>query len=163
MNQIESLKLRWQSLPSRDQMALKLMLLILVPAILYAGVIVPIQNHSQEAESLLTKRLELNQWLQRFGPEAKAKARSSGKTTSGNTNLSSTVNRVARSSGITIQRFENDRKGGLRVWLESVSFDQFAGMLISLEQKHGITAEQLTIEKEKTPGTVSVRGVLVAQ
>lgn len=152
---------QFQSLSARDQLAVKALATFAALFGLYAGAINPIVKANAEADQLLTDRQELFDWLNQVGPQAKANAPTTNSGPKGpGAQISSTVNRIFSTNQVKLQKFENDPKGGLRIWVDDVPFDNLAKALATLEASHGITVAQMTLDADKKPGVVSGRGVL---
>ncbi len=159
---LKNLLNQFDQLSSRDQLALKGLGGFAVVLIIYFALVSPIFGAKSDAQTMLSNRIDLYSFLNDVGPRAKANARAAGSSSNRNSNvaISSTVTRTFSQNQITLQKFENDNNGGLRIWVENVPFDKFAQSLARLETSHGIVATQVTIESEGKSGVVSGRGVL---
>lgn len=149
---------KWNSLTSRDQAALKILIASLLVAFIIFGLILPTLNARQQKLSELSSAKETYQQLVELAPVALAN-NSSGPAGAVN-DLNSVVRRQAARNGFEIQRFEPSGDS-LKVWLEDVRYRSVVLWLGALQQS-GVFHSELTMEDRADAGFVSVRVTLYA-
>lgn len=160
MSTVDSLRQQWYSLSKRDQLSLKILTAFLAIMLLWFGLVQPVEGLKERYQSELTRRQELNSWLQEMGPQAKLiSGNRIAPASNQEGNLSTRVIQLARQHGLVLKKFENDNQGGIRVWFEQVPFESLSKMLVQLNQS-GIVANQMTIERQTASGVVDARGLL---
>ncbi len=153
------LKERFDSLESREQSALVLLVGFLLLLVFYLAVWSPVNEYFEDAQRDHDRRLELLTYLQ--STEAEARAASSGSSRpSGGRNLLTSVSRTAQTIGINPSRMQPEGSGAVSVWFEGVPFTQLMLWLERLESQQGIVVRQISIDQRDVPGQVSARLVL---
>lgn len=152
----------WEALNQKDQRAITVLAIVLVPILIWYLLIFPVTEKRSELQDTLSEKKALNTWLIDVGPMAKAIARRSGTISidASDQDLSSNIIRVAQKYQLELQKFELDNKNGLRVWFENIRFDHFVSFLNELSNTLGIMPQNLSIDRQKADGIVNVRGVL---
>lgn len=154
---------RYDQLPRRDQQALKLMVAALVLALLYFAIWRPVAAYHEQSVAARENASELLAWMQEnrgairdLGSSGDTGTSTADKPEDGR-ELMATVTSTARESGLDLQRFEPSGDSAIRVWLEEVPFNQVAEWLEGLNANHGILIDQAAMDRQDTPGVVSVR------
>ncbi|MBF0192820.1 MAG: type II secretion system protein M [Magnetococcales bacterium] len=82
--------------------------------------------------------------------------------TGGGESLLALADRTARERGLggALRRVEPEGSGRVRLWFEKVTFEGLMGWLSELDSRHGARAENITLDREESPGQVSSRVVL---
>jgi len=146
----------YESLAERDQKVVKALCLIVVIALVYSWVWLPVSQGRESAisryESELTfhKKMKENAYLFSQG---------STSTTQSDSSILTTVNTTAKVKNIQLKRFEPEGDSGLRIWLDKVNFNSAVDWLELLESSRGIKVEQISIDKVES-GIVNIRAVL---
>ncbi|MBF0270747.1 MAG: type II secretion system protein M [Magnetococcales bacterium] len=85
-----------------------------------------------------------------------------GSGAGGGESLLALADRTARERGLggALRRVEPEGSGRVRLWFEKVTFEGLMGWLSELESRHGARAENITLDREESPGQVSSRVVL---
>ncbi len=153
-------KQRYMALSSRDQIAVKLLMILLVFVIAYFGIWRGAQGYLAEAKLDWQSEKQIFQELK----EHEVKLRQIAQQARPNINdedeqsLLTLVGSSAKQSGVTLQRFEPDSSsGGVRVTLTEVQFKQAIGWLYTLSESHQINVDDITIEKQSEAGIVNLR------
>lgn len=154
---------RYDHLPRRDQQALKLMVVALVLALIYFAIWRPVHDYHEQAVSARDHATELLAWMQQnreavrsLGGGTATRSSPANKPENGR-ELMATVTGTAREAGLDLQRFEPSGDDSIRVWLEDVPFGQVAQWLEGLHSDHGILIDQAAMDRQSSPGVVSVR------
>lgn len=153
---------RYDHLPRRDQQMLKLLVLALVLAVLYFMVWRPAAEYRENAVTTRNSAVVLLGWMQENrmairGLSANAGQGQRSSQIQDGRALMATITETARSSGLSLQRFEPSGDSAIRVWLEDVPFNQVAAWLEQLSQDYGVIIDQAAMDRRNTPGVVSVR------
>ncbi|MBB5022632.1 type II secretion system protein GspM [Desulfurispira natronophila] len=150
----------YQRLPSRDQRALQLLLVILTIAALYMGVWAPVQHRYDEAHRELQNQQELVQWMQKNRHHvAHRQSVVSQDQATATESLQRQAAESARRHNIQLRRFEPEGGGGLRIWLENASFGSFVYWVEELQQDYSIQLSQVALDSSQ-PAQVNARIVL---
>lgn len=154
---------QFESLPSRDRMALKILSLVVLILILYFSMWVPAKAFMDQNKS----DLEFNKQLLALVVDNKTTLSSmnrSGASSSAkildSQQLVSSVTNLAKQNKIALKRFEPSGENKLKVWVDDAPFDKMIKWLDRMKKSLGVTVEQITIEKDDSPGLVSARMTL---
>jgi general secretion pathway protein M len=124
-------------------------------ALLYAGVAVPLAHlHARQATRVERKAADLA-WMRQAAPRVAAiTARGGG---AGQESLVVLVDRTGRESGLgnSVRDQSPTGENGLRLRLESASFDAMIAWLALLQQQYGVSVADATIAATTTPGLVN--------
>lgn len=123
----------------------------------------PIYSARDEQTQLLETQQQTLEWMTATGAEIQA-LQSGGRTSVSrlnNMSISSLAERSAQSMGVKQQITKLETvKNGAKVELEAANFDRLILWLNDMEQKYGIQASNIQIEKQDKPGTVEARVTL---
>lgn len=123
----------------------------------------PIFSARDEQTQLLETQQQTLQWMVETGAEIQA-LQSGGRTSVSrfkNQSISSLAERSAQSMGVKQQITKLETvKNGVKVELEAADFDRLILWLSDMEQKYGIQASNIQIEKQDKPGAVEARVTL---
>ncbi len=153
------LTLRWQTLPSRDRLALGLLGGFLLLVLLYLLLWRPASQNLEQARSFLQQQRGLHAYLQEHAPQVRAvqeRPRASVDATA----LQGLVTGSAASQGLNVERLDNQGDGGLQVNLQPTEFSRLLHWLMSLEEQ-GVRVEEAGLERAEK-GLVSTRLLLRA-
>lgn len=147
----------WYSqLASKDQLIVKVLLILVLIALVFAWVWQPVIAGKEKAERKFNtemsfhKKMKENAYLFASGSESVG---------SNGASILTTVNSTAKVKNIQLKRFEPDGKTGIRIWLDQVNFNSLIDWLELLETTRGIKVEQISIDKVNS-GIVNARAVL---
>lgn len=157
-DQFRQLQQRINSLPPRDQLALKMLSIFLVSVFVLLGVFLPArqfadseQHKYQEAKSLLA-------WM--YANESAARQIASAPQVGGDgQSLLNTINVAAQNRAISIKRIEPEGQRNSNVWLENAPYEKVMLWLFDLQEQYKIRIKQITIEKQPNAGYVNVHVV----
>jgi general secretion pathway protein M len=145
---------RYQSLPSRDRMALLILSVFLAILVVVYGLISPAMEFRDNAKSAYQQERDLLGWLQ--AQEAAVKAlKQRPQTTKSSGSPLTLVNSSAKRFKLTIKRLQPENNGDLRVWMEGVSFDDALKWLHHLNTQ-GLKIVDISIDQQ-SPGRVNLR------
>ena len=153
----------WESLSSRERLILSMGMGVLLVAMVYLILWEPFQNQLRTLrQNVAEERIQVA-WMEQAAIEAGTLR---GVTTTEKPtaeSLLALVDRSARASGMGpgLNRVEPEGKGKVRVWLNDIAFNTLIPWLAGLSKAHGVTPENLVIERQIAAGQVNVRLVLV--
>ncbi|WP_220813290.1 type II secretion system protein M [Pseudomonas paralcaligenes] len=154
------LVIRWQSMPSRDRMALGLLAGFLLLVLLYLLLWRPVSQNLEQARSFLQQQRALHAYLQANAPQVRA---AQGRPQSSSVDpaaLQGLVTGSAASQGLNVERLDNQGDGSLQVSLQPTDFARLLRWLMSLEEQ-GVRVEEAGLERADK-GLVSTRLLLRA-
>lgn len=156
----------WLSMKPRERLSLTGGTLFLIVMLVIFLFWLPVQAELVQNKQMLAERMAILQWMQQSATEvARLRPRQKTKRHKGKNrrkSLLSLADQTARNQklGDALKRVEPEGTTRVRLSFENVSFDGLLGWLLILDQKHDVQAQQLTIEKEETPGQVRAQLVL---
>jgi len=113
-------------------------------------------NYEQQLQTLESQR-QLYSWVKATSAEINAlkSAGGSSRQRFKNQSISSLADRSATTTGIKpfIEKIEQSKKG-VKIRLKSANFDRMVVWLTDMQNKYGIYASKLKIEKTEAPGAV---------
>lgn len=143
-------------LASKDQLIVKILLILVLIALVFAWVWQPVISGKEKAERKFNAEMSFHKKMK----ENAYLFSNSGQTISeGGASILTTVNSTAKVKNIQLKRFEPDGKTGLRIWLDQVNFNALIDWLELLETTRGIKVEQISIDRVNS-GIVNARAVL---
>ncbi len=152
------------NLPQRDQDALKYLSAAVAVVLIYLVIWLPVQNYADRAERAVERESETLAWIKQNEPVARELATrgAAGSTASlAGQSMLSAVGNSAKKFSIELRRFEPEGDSKMRVWLERVPFNQMLLWLDDLEKQFGVQVEQISVDRDDTPGVVTARLTLV--
>jgi len=158
---IEPWKKRWQALGAREQRALSVLAVFLVPVLLYLLVWTPVESGLARSRARLsTVQGQLAQVREQAALVAGLRAQPRSEAPA---DAASAVQEAAAANGLReqVKRVDADNASSVRVQLEAAPFPALMSLLVELQQK-GLRAESATIERNAKPGTVNARLLLQA-
>jgi general secretion pathway protein M len=128
---------------------------LLAVALVYLVLVMPFQVSGKKMAARVQQKSADLAWMQASAPQAMAAAGMAQQ--SGGESLVVLVARTAREAGLgeSLRDQSPDGNAGLRLRLESASFDTLVTWLSSLQQQHGVTIESANIDAA-APGLVNV-------
>ncbi len=148
---------RYQALPDRDQRALQLLALFLLPLLLYLLLLKPSFNYYAAAKENFSDKQQLLDWMK----ASAALVPTNTQTTQRNLDipLLQLASQTAAESGLKLDRVQPRGDNRVRIWLNEVAFQQLIQWYSTLQQS-GITIASVSIDKATRPGIVSVQCLL---
>lgn len=144
----------YESLPPRDRKVVMGVGALLVLALIFSLVYAPLLR----ARDMAASQLERSRATYQLLAENAGRFSSVGGAAS-DAPLLTVVTQQARSSGISLSRYEQDGQA-LRIWLDKAAFDDAIGWLEELQARHGIRASQISVDKTDVSGRVDIRATL---
>lgn len=146
----------YDALPSRDQMVVKAVSVLVMVALIFVVVYAPLMRTNQSLQTGLEKKIAVYDLIAenagRFG--------SVSTVVSTDGPILSRITQSARKSGIKLDRYEQDGKG-VRIWMDKIKFDRFITWIEVLGTQHSIYVNQITVDRDESTGWVDVRATLV--
>jgi general secretion pathway protein M len=152
---MNKLKAWYASLQQREQRVVAVGAVALGLIILIGGILLPLQSAvSRAVQGSATRREDLA-WMRANAPEIRAR---SGEVTlvTGEAPVV-LVDRVGREVGLgsALRGTQPNATGGVRVQLESASFDTMVTWLDTLDRRYGLAIESITVDHTPAPGLVN--------
>jgi general secretion pathway protein M len=145
----------YESLGTRDRIALRALGGFMGIVLLYLMLIAPMIEYGNRAQHRLQDEHALLEWLRAHQGEMSG---SSGGATPGHDQpVATVVNASAQENKLTIRRYEPAGEDGIRVWIDGAAFNSIVKWMYQLEGSYGIRADEFTVERESEPGKVSAR------
>ncbi|MFN2308948.1 MAG: type II secretion system protein GspM [Gammaproteobacteria bacterium] len=155
----------WDGLGERERLILGVSTLLAVPLLVWALLWWPLAGAVERVEQEVAEQREQLRWMQAAAAEV-SQLRGSGAQAAGlgGRSLLAVVDQSARAAGLGagLKRVEPESADAVRVRLEGVSFDAVVTWLDVLSRQFGVLASLVSIEREATPGQVTVRLTLHA-
>ncbi len=151
---MNKLRAWYAGLQQREQRVVAVGGAVVVLLIVVLGILLPLHSAvSSAVESNETKRGDLA-WMQVNAPEVRA----AGNQLPADTGEAPVVlvDRVAREAGLASALRGTQPNGtGVRVQLEAASFDTMIAWLATLDERHGLSVETITVDRAARPGVVN--------
>ena len=152
---MSSLSSWWNGLSLREQRLLSVGGLLLLVAAVFWGVIQPVADRAEKAQTRINSEKQLLNWVSNKADEIIELRGSSGRSVSErpmNQVVSGSVSRF----NIELIRMQ-PRDDMLQVWIKPVAFNQFVSWLNFLNQDQGIRVEFMDISKADSKGVVEIK------
>lgn len=152
----------WAQLAPRERVMVIVAAVALALTLIFLTVWEPlVERRNQQAAALDNARavaIRLEEIGAELGP-----GRNQSRPTVASGALLSTVDRAARSglADTPPSRIQPEQDREVRVWIDGVAFDTLLRWLDDLEQKQGVRAQTIDLERGEQPGRVNVRLALV--
>lgn len=127
-------------------------------ALLYLVLVLPLTTAAAKRSARIEQKTADLAWMRQVAPQAAAAAAAGGSTTAGSEeSLVVLVDRTGREAGLGTAIRDQSPSGdlGLRLRLESASFDVLVAWLASLHQQYGVRVDAATIDAAGAPGLVN--------
>ncbi len=161
--QFQPLRRKLDALPERDRFALTALAVFVGIALIYFLVWTPVVKWVNQAELRYQNKQALIHWIEQNRPALMA---AQGNQSNGavaarkGRSVLSIVNDAARNQTLAIKRVEPKNAHELRVWMESVDFNAVLKWLHILDERYGIRATTVSLDKDKKPGLVTATIIL---
>jgi general secretion pathway protein M len=151
---MNKLRAWYAGLQQREQRMVAVGGVVVAVLILVLGILLPLQSAvSSAVKGNETKREDLK-WMQANAPEIRA----AGDQVAPDTGEAPVVlvDRVGREAGLgSALRGTQPNGTGVRVQLEAAPFDTLVTWLATLDERHGLAIESITVDRAAQPGTVN--------
>lgn len=156
---LRQFSLRYENLENRDRLAIKLLLGFIGTVIIIFGMIAPASNYKASSEAHYRNSLETLIWMQGNKPlvdsvSQRRLVRDSGQS------LLGIANKTSKGFNLTFKRYQPVGESGLSLWLENESFNNVILWLERLDKRHGISVDEISVDRDEQDGLVSIRLVL---
>jgi len=132
----------------------------LVIMLFYLIIWEPITSQYEQQKLHLDSQRQLYSWMKNAGAEIRSLKSAGGNNIARfrNQSIASLADRSAITSGIKpyIEKIDQSKKG-VKVNVKAANFDQIIAWLTNLENKYGIIASKVKVEKTKTNGAVDAQ------
>lgn len=153
---VQAAKQWYGALSGRDRNIVKGVALLLVLALVFVMLVLPVVEQRQTSIKKRDKALDLYELVA-------SNAHQFGRVSSSNSTgepILNVVTALATQQNLSLSRYER-ADNGLRIWLEDVAFDDAIGWLELLQQNAAIRVEQANIDRSARAGRVNVRATIV--
>lgn len=156
---ITDLKTRFESMSPKDRMALTVLAAFLSALLIIYLFVLPAHRFANDAAEHHQQRAELLAWMQANETAARAlsKQPNKGAKAPAGQSILSLASQQAQTNGISFKRFEPFGDGGLRIWLDTVPFNNMLQWLTQLQQQYGVEVQQVSIDRGKANGSVNAK------
>lgn len=145
-------------LSARDQMALKILIVFLLPVVILFGLVMPATEFMNNNLEFYQQAKEDYQWIalnkDAVGTSHRSIDREPGQS------LFGLANATSKGFQIGFKRYEPAGDNALNLWIESASFNNLVLWLERIEKRHGVTVREIAVERLDDEGLVNVRLVL---
>lgn len=127
-------------------------------ALAYLVLVLPLTTAAARREARIEQKTADLAWMRQVAPQVAAAAATVGGAAAGSEeSLVVLVDRTGREAGIGSAIRDQSPSGdlGLRLRLESASFDVLVAWLASLQQQYGVRVDAATIDAAGAPGLVN--------
>lgn len=143
-------------LAPRERNLVYLAAAVLGVALVYFAIVLPVTSAAANRAARVEQKTADLAWMRQVAPQVMAAAAAGGSTSS-NESLVVLVDRTGREAGLgnAIRDQSPSGEHGLRLRLESASFDDMVTWLVILQQQHGVRVDAATIDAAGAPGLVN--------
>jgi len=152
----------WAELNARERLILVSGASVLLFLLVFLFIWEPMVKEQSRLQDVVVKLRADKVWMQQAARQVKQLRGNGAVARQPVTSLLGVINSTARPvlKGAELKRVEEDRNAGVRVWIESVAFDDLAIWLGDLKRRYGIDASSVSVERIARPGRVNVRLIL---
>ncbi len=147
------------ALESRERYLLLLLVVFLGVLVLYLVVWAPINSYYESSLLKRDTQFSLIQYMRASEKQARAAAGTKVVRATGQS-LITEVSNSARQLGITLNRIQPEGDSAVSIWIDNVPFNDFINWIEQLNDRQGISVEQISIDRQDAPGLVNTRVVL---
>ncbi|MGB5325122.1 MAG: type II secretion system protein M [Pseudomonadales bacterium] len=150
----QQLERRYRGLSDRDRNMVNLLALLLALLLAWRLLIGPALGYLDGASEHYQKQLANYAWMVEEVPKTRALLDAGASVREGS--LLSVASASAKNYELSFSRFEPIGDDRVRLWLEQVKFNNVVSWLGELEEQHGVSAIDISLDSA-APGYVSVR------
>ncbi len=154
MKLTDDLRNRYQALPPRDRRAVLAIAALLIPALLYLLLVLPLQRAHGRAATALADAEQDMQTVQELLPQVQARRQGGGARLS--QPLAQTLTDTAAAAGLTISRLQPKSDQETQLWLDEAGVDDTLRWLHQLESQYGVQAESVNVVPSRQSGRARV-------
>jgi type II secretory pathway component PulM len=142
-------------LAPRERNLVYLATALLAIALVHFAIVLPVTAAADRRAARVEQKVASLAWMRQVAPQVMAAGASVGATSQ--ESLVVLVDRTGREAGLGTSIRDQSPNGehGLRLRLESASFDVLATWLVILQQQHGVRVDAATIDAAGAPGLVN--------
>lgn len=156
MNLVDEMQQRLATLEPRERRFLLVGAAAIFLGIVFFGLVQPLHRYHDGLENKVAQERELVAWLQGAAEviHARGPARAAGNRSG---SLLTIADSSARAAGLggALQRIQQEGSDGVRVRLESASFDSVVVWLETLARQHGISVDEMSLDRADAPGRIN--------
>lgn len=153
-NLIAQAQIWWSSISLREQRLVMGCGAIAVLGIIYWGILQPMNQRADLAQSRIQSEKQLLTWVQNKADDITALRKSAGVSFS-NQPLNQIVSSSARRYKVELIRVQ-PRNDSVQVWIKPLAFNQMVDWLRYLREQQGIEVEFLDIDRTDQAGMIDV-------
>lgn len=126
-------------------------------ALVYFLFVLPLTTAAERREARIEQKTADLAWMRQVAPQVAAAAAADGGAAGSDESLVVLVDRTGREAGLGSAIRDQSPSGdlGLRLRMESASFDVLVAWLASLHQQYGVRVDAATIDAAGAPGLVN--------
>lgn len=165
---INIMKDRFSSLTPREQALLGILAVLLMSAIFWFWIFVPLDHWNQRAKQDYKSAALNAQQIRQAMIVAKSMSRtdqdqkpSSGLDPVSVSDIRTIVSQTTQAAGLSLSRIQPEQEKGLNVWLDDVDGRDLMAWLITLYNQHGISTAKVSLQRGKE-NTVRAQLLLVS-
>lgn len=144
----------YAALQAREQRLVAIGAAVVGAAILFGGILLPLQSKVSSALQTRETRREDLAWMRVNAPEIRAGSGMLAPDTGEAPVV--LVDRIGREAGLgPAMRGTQPSGTGVRVQLEEAPFDTLVTWLATLEERHGLAIESISVDRAARPGLVN--------
>ncbi|MGY0616842.1 type II secretion system protein M [Vibrio sp. FJH11] len=153
-NLIAQVQTWWSAISQREQRMVMGCGAIAVVGLIYWGILQPVSQRAELAQSRIQSEVELLAWVQDKANEITA-LRKSGGVSYSNQPLNQLISSSARRYQVELIRVQ-PRNESVQVWIKPLAFNQLVDWLRYLKDQQGIEVEFLDIDRTDQAGMIDV-------
>lgn len=157
--QLKQQALTWyQARPPQDQRALKIMAIVLIPALLYFALVFPLQRaRNQLAIEVIDQETALATMQENVARVLASRGAGTGKLDRAGRRLNQLISDTAPEFNLVLSRLQPKGDNEMQVWLEEASFEDTMRWLHQLETGYGLQIASLNITSGRASGVVKLQ------
>ena len=152
----------WQNLTSRERQIVLAGGLMLLLVILYQNLWSPLQQHLRLQRNQVQQLQQQLGWMQQQAPLVRQLKRAPSPGASRTGDITGTLSNSSQAYQIALKRIQPQGDNAL-VEIDITGFDQLVNWLGMLEQQHGITPQQIDLQRTGEPGKIQVKRLLLGR
>jgi general secretion pathway protein M len=151
---MNKLKAWYSGLQAREQRMVSIGAALVCALVLFGGVLLPLDSAVSSAVKAREARRADVAWMRSNAPEIRAGGASLAPETGEAPVV--LVDRIGREAGLgPAMRGTQPSGNGVRVQLEGAPFDTLVTWLATLEERHGLAIESISVDRASQPGLVN--------
>lgn len=164
MKQLEEIRNWYHGLQQRERQLVLATSALIIVTLLYLIIWEPIFNGLSDQAQKHQTQLDILEWMQDAAVEVRA-LKATGVTkrrANSNQPASLLVEQSATAAGLKpyLTKLESTSDKGVRVTMDTASFDQMLLWLNTLQTQYGITVSSANLDRDDKPGAVNIRMTL---